>query len=60
MQHAGKDALLEAVYAMSLPMRGRMIHSRDRAGNLITAPQDYDVHGRVRRALANLGGSYVG
>jgi hypothetical protein len=31
----------------TLPMRGRMIHGKDRAGELYEKSQDYDIHGRV-------------
>jgi kynurenine 3-monooxygenase len=51
MRHSGQPKLLEHVMATTIPMRGRMIHGRRPNGALYEAPQDYDIHGRVRIAL---------
>lgn len=31
----------------TIPMRGRMIHGKDKSGELYEKSQDYDIHGRV-------------
>lgn len=47
MSRAGHPDLLETVMNGTIPMRGRMIHSRDSAGNPSELAQDYDAKGRV-------------
>lgn len=47
MRHVGEDKLIEQVLAMTIPMRGRMIHSKDHRNENVAKPQNYDIHGRV-------------
>lgn len=51
MRHAGQPGLLDHVMKATIPMRGRMIHGRTPLGELYEHAQDYDVKGRVSRAL---------
>ena len=51
MRHSGQPGLLESVLAETIPMHGRMIHSRSAAGTPKEASQAYDVHGRFIRAV---------
>ena len=55
MRHADRDELVPEVLSMTIPMRGRMVHTRGGRHNAPTAlPQDYDVHGRVRLPKARV------
>ncbi|CAN8101024.1 unnamed protein product [Discula destructiva] len=42
----GERKLLDHVLAATIPMRGRMIHSKKANGELYEDAQDYDIHGR--------------
>lgn len=48
MKHANRDGLLENILQETIPMHGRMIHGRNKAGELYEESQPYDAHGRVR------------
>ena len=48
MRNAGSDDLLNDVLNETIPMHGRMIHGKERSGELFQESQAYDVHGRVR------------
>ena len=53
MKWAGNGKrLIEAVLGETIPMHGRMIHGRNKLGDLQQASQAYDVHGRVSLLLA--------
>lgn len=54
MRSTGRPDLIESVMAETIPMRGRMIHGKNVAGDFYEAPQDYDVHGRVSSKFQNL------
>ena len=47
MRHAGSTDLLDDVLKETIPMHGRMIHGKNRAGELYQESQAYDVNGRV-------------
>ena len=47
MRHANTPGLLEYIMEATVPMRGRMIHGRDKNDQLHEHAQDYDVKGRV-------------
>lgn len=47
MKLAGTEGLLEDVLKETIPMHGRMIHGRDKGGELYAESQQYDAHGRV-------------
>ncbi|KAK4445904.1 hypothetical protein QBC34DRAFT_305961 [Podospora aff. communis PSN243] len=51
MRHAGQPKLIDHVMAVTIPMRGRMIHGRRPNGDLYEESQDYDVHGRSILAI---------
>ncbi len=51
MKHTQCSGLIDAVLGETIPMHGRMIHGRDKAGHLYQASQEYDVHGRVSLKL---------
>ncbi|KAL9117269.1 MAG: hypothetical protein Q9187_006198, partial [Circinaria calcarea] len=55
MRNAKCDGLIEAVLEETIPMYGRMIHGRRKAGELYQEPQAYDVHGRFIRAVDRAG-----
>ncbi|KAI9788018.1 MAG: kynurenine 3-monooxygenase, mitochondrial precursor [Candelina submexicana] len=55
MRHTQCKDLLEAVLEDTIPMHGRMIHGRDKAGHLYQESQEYDVHGRFIRAVDRAG-----
>lgn len=46
MRHAGCEGLLDAVFAETIPMHGRMIHG-SKGSELYQESQAYDVHGKV-------------
>ena len=48
MRHANQPRLIDYVKAVTIPMRGRMIHGKRPDGKLYEDAQDYDIHGRVR------------
>ncbi|KUJ23910.1 FAD dependent oxidoreductase [Mollisia scopiformis] len=52
---SGRADLLESIIGETIPMRGRMIHGRDKSGELYEQGQDYDIHGRTLYA-ADRGG----
>lgn len=47
MRHSGDPQLLEHVFSTTIPMKGRMIHTRSVNGELVEESQTYDVHGRA-------------
>lgn len=47
MRNAEQPKLIDHVTAVTLPMRGRMIHGKTPYGDIYEASQDYDIHGRV-------------
>jgi len=47
MRNAEQPKLIDHVTAVTLPMRGRMIHGKTPYGEIYEASQDYDIHGRV-------------
>ncbi|KAM7207929.1 58d3c67e-d0f5-4bee-9d0c-65e06c15a9e6 [Naviculisporaceae sp. PSN 640] len=51
MRHAEQPKLIDHVTAVTLPMRGRMIHGQKPSGELYEASQDYDIHGRAILAI---------
>ncbi|KAK4217423.1 hypothetical protein QBC37DRAFT_414478 [Rhypophila decipiens] len=51
MRHAGQPKLIDHVTAVTLPMRGRMIHGKNPSGELYEVSQDYDIHGRAILAI---------
>ncbi|KAI9743558.1 MAG: kynurenine 3-monooxygenase, mitochondrial precursor [Claussenomyces sp. TS43310] len=51
MRSTGRPGLLESVMAETIPMRGRMIHGRDKFNELYEESQDYDIHGRTIFAI---------
>ncbi|KAL9027817.1 MAG: hypothetical protein Q9196_003714 [Gyalolechia fulgens] len=55
MKLANCEGLLDAVLAETIPMHGRMIHSRGKGGNLCEEPQPYDAQGRYIRAVDRAG-----
>ncbi|KAI9712151.1 MAG: hypothetical protein M1812_006989 [Candelaria pacifica] len=55
MRHTKCSGLVEAVLEDTIPMHGRMIHGRDKAGGLYQESQEYDVHGRFIRAVDRAG-----
>ncbi|MCJ1306470.1 kynurenine 3-monooxygenase, mitochondrial precursor [Agyrium rufum] len=55
MRQSGSPELLDAVLADTIPMYGRMIHSRSKLGDIYEEPQAYDVHGRAIRAVDRAG-----
>ncbi|KAK0118469.1 kynurenine 3-monooxygenase, mitochondrial precursor [Cadophora gregata] len=50
MRHSGRTDLLEKVLSETIPMRGRMIHSKTLSGEFIEQSQDYDIYGRALHA----------
>ncbi|KAI9838594.1 MAG: Kynurenine 3-monooxygenase [Sarea resinae] len=50
MRNAGCPGLLDAVLGETIPMHGRMIHGRNKLGDLYEDSQEYDIHGRFIRA----------
>ncbi|RDA87085.1 hypothetical protein CP532_0166 [Ophiocordyceps camponoti-leonardi (nom. inval.)] len=55
MRLAGHATLLESVMDGTIPMRGRMIHRKNPAGEIYEYSQDYDVKGRVIYAIDRSG-----
>ncbi|KAK3361921.1 hypothetical protein B0T24DRAFT_640400 [Lasiosphaeria ovina] len=51
MRHADQPKLIDHVMAVTIPMRGRMIHGKLPNGELSEQAQDYDVHGRSILAI---------
>ncbi|RMZ89092.1 hypothetical protein DV736_g3680, partial [Chaetothyriales sp. CBS 134916] len=51
LRSSGHPALLDEVVQHTLPMYGRMIHTRNTAGRLTEESQQYDVHGRVQLSV---------
>lgn len=47
IRHSGHRNLIDKIYDTVVPMRGRMIHGKDKAGELYEQSQDYDINGRV-------------
>ncbi|KAJ2902821.1 FAD/NAD(P)-binding domain-containing protein [Zalerion maritima] len=47
MRHSGSSKLLDHVFSTTLPMEGRMIHTKGSKGELEEEPQSYDIHGRT-------------
>lgn len=47
MRNSNRPDLIDNIMAETIPMRGRMIHSKNKSNELYEAPQDYDAHGRV-------------
>ncbi|KAG5952704.1 Kynurenine 3-monooxygenase [Claviceps sorghi] len=55
MRHANHPSLLAKILARTIPMRGRMIHGKNRRGVLYEYSQDYDAKGRVIYAIDRSG-----
>lgn len=51
LRSAADDALLNRLLAQTIPMHGRMIHTRSATGGLSQQTQLYDVHGRFQRSV---------
>ena len=51
LRSAGNADLLERILARTIPMHGRMIHTRTATGNTSQQSQAYDVHGRFQRSV---------
>lgn len=52
MRHSGSQKLLDTVVSDTIPMYGRMIHGKKKAGKLYGAAQSYDpVRGKVQTFL---------
>ncbi|KAK6380162.1 kynurenine 3-monooxygenase, mitochondrial precursor [Exophiala oligosperma] len=51
LRSAGNPGLLETVLSRTIPMHGRMIHTRSPTGALSEQSQPYDVHGRFQRSV---------
>jgi kynurenine 3-monooxygenase len=47
----GDFQLLERILARTIPMNGRMIHTRSKTGRIEQQSQAYDVHGRFQRSV---------
>ena len=47
MREAKCDGLVEAVLEETIPMHGRMIHGKNKSGDIYEESQEYDVYGRV-------------
>ena len=47
MRKSGHVELVQSVVSETLPMHGRMIHGKSKAGELEEKSQKYDVHGRA-------------
>lgn len=48
---SGYDGLLDSIFATTIPMHGRMIHTKSRSGQFVEEAQAYDVHGRFQRSV---------
>ncbi|KAI9816045.1 MAG: kynurenine 3-monooxygenase, mitochondrial precursor [Pycnora praestabilis] len=55
MRHTKCSGLIDAVFEETIPMHGRMIHGRDKKGDLFEDSQEYDVMGRFLRAVDRAG-----
>lgn len=55
LRSAADDILLNKLLAQTLPMHGRMIHTRSATGGLSQQTQLYDVHGRFQRSVDRAG-----
>jgi kynurenine 3-monooxygenase len=55
LRSAADDTLLNNLLAQTLPMHGRMIHTRSATGGLSQQTQLYDVHGRFQRSVDRAG-----
>jgi kynurenine 3-monooxygenase len=51
LRSTGNTELVEAVLSQTIPMHGRMIHTRSPTGALSQQSQLYDVHGRYQRSV---------
>ncbi|KIX07101.1 uncharacterized protein Z518_05078 [Rhinocladiella mackenziei CBS 650.93] len=51
LRSTGNKELLDGVLAQTIPMYGRMIHTRSPTGSLSQQSQAYDVHGRFQRSV---------
>ncbi|KAK0610196.1 hypothetical protein B0T17DRAFT_500757 [Bombardia bombarda] len=51
MRHAGQPKLIDHVKAVTIPMKGRMIHGKRPNGDLYEESQEYDAHGRSILAI---------
>lgn len=51
LRSAGYDDLLATVFATTIPMHGRMIHTATRSATVHEEAQAYDVHGRYQRSI---------
>ncbi|EXJ96346.1 kynurenine 3-monooxygenase [Capronia coronata CBS 617.96] len=51
LRSTGNNELLETVLEQTIPMHGRMIHTRSATGSLTEQSQLYDVHGRFQRSV---------
>jgi kynurenine 3-monooxygenase len=51
MRQSGVDGLVDDILKETIPMHARMIHGRNKLGELYEDSQAYDVHGRVIRRL---------
>ncbi|EXJ79102.1 kynurenine 3-monooxygenase [Capronia epimyces CBS 606.96] len=51
LRSTGNDELVETVFQNTIPMHGRMIHTRSATGALTEQSQLYDVHGRYQRSV---------
>ena len=48
---SGDDGLLDRIFAPTIPMHGRMIHTKAGSGQFVEEAQAYDVHGRFQRSI---------
>ncbi|KAK5090681.1 kynurenine 3-monooxygenase, mitochondrial precursor [Lithohypha guttulata] len=51
LRSAGYEQMLEEIFETTIPMYGRMIHTKAIAGALKEEAQAYDVHGRFQRSI---------
>lgn len=51
LRNSGYEDLIDQVFAETIPMHGRMVHTRSTTGALKHDSQKYDVHGRFQRSV---------
>ena len=51
LRHAGTTSLLKDVFTETIPMHGRMVHTRSATGALVANSQPYDIHSRFQRSV---------
>lgn len=51
LRSSGHEDVLAEIFKSTIPMHGRMIHTKSRSGALKEESQAYDVHGRFQRSV---------